>query len=603
MSGKNSRGDITISVKTLIQADAKSMKQSIEEFASQIGDTLKEDSSLQKSLSKQLKKVQDEARDIQLIGEQNFITRSDQARVERITKDFYRRMTSMQEEYKQGLAKNFNIPQEYIDKIHEIEKAYKKIEPAQQRTDRRKLKDASKDAKLGLEASAIQEEGKRVKVEVKETDTFKSYSSRIGEEKEKVSKQLNTLNADEKTAGSISHAAKAVAVAAEKLSATEEKARAGQLGSLKPQVTKYNNIPTAKKAYGAIQEIAKSPIYYDKADIQTYLRNLVFKQGTTEFLSSEEGIIGDQTALGILKFLGADSSVFRNLDKLSKGKNADLGVFREQLAQAFNQTISGIRVKEYKGIRDRAQTFVTNTETVVGDTQEVSEARKQVTGLEANVTELEGKRDALITLQTDLSNLSERVSSLEDVFLKEDEKAVMAERGKLAQQKREAEAAGKAAVQGDTRHALELAEGVARNQSGLKEEIGENDRASREAESFKARMQQAVKQWMGAREIINYVKKGVREAYKDIQNLDKAMTNIAVVTDFSTEDLWGQINDYMAIAKQYGVTTQGVYEVTQLFYQQGLGTSDTMAATVETLKMARIAGMGYSDAADGMTVA
>ena len=81
------------------------------------------------------------------------------------------------------------------------------------------------------------------------------------------------------------------------------------------------------------------------------------------------------------------------------------------------------------------------------------------------------------------------------------------------------------------------------------------------------------------------------------------MTNIAVVTDFSVEDLWGQINDYMAIAKQYGVTTQGVYEVTQLYYQQGLGTADVMAATTETLKMARIAGISYSHAADGMTVA
>ena len=108
---------------------------------------------------------------------------------------------------------------------------------------------------------------------------------------------------------------------------------------------------------------------------------------------------------------------------------------------------------------------------------------------------------------------------------------------------------------------------------------------------------------MGAREIISQIKQGVREAYNDVKNLDAAMTNIAVVTDFSVSDLWGQINDYMAIAKQYGVTTQGVYEVTQLYYQQGLGTADVMAATTETLKMARIAGISYSDAADGMTVA
>lgn len=127
--------------------------------------------------------------------------------------------------------------------------------------------------------------------------------------------------------------------------------------------------------------------------------------------------------------------------------------------------------------------------------------------------------------------------------------------------------------------------------------------AQNEADMFKRNLQMSISRWMGAREIVSYIRQGIREAYNDIQNLDKAMTNIAVVTDFSVQDLWGQINDYMAIAKQYGVTTQGVYEVTQLYYQQGLGTSDVMAATTETLKMARIAGIGYADAADGMTVA
>lgn len=126
---------------------------------------------------------------------------------------------------------------------------------------------------------------------------------------------------------------------------------------------------------------------------------------------------------------------------------------------------------------------------------------------------------------------------------------------------------------------------------------------AQEADSFTARMKQGIKQWMGAREVIGYIKQGIRSAYQDIQGLDKAMTNIAVVTDMSTSDLWGKIDQYMGMAQKYGVTTQGVYEVSQLFFQQGLGENDTMAATVETLKMARIAGMDYKDAADGMTVA
>ena len=108
---------------------------------------------------------------------------------------------------------------------------------------------------------------------------------------------------------------------------------------------------------------------------------------------------------------------------------------------------------------------------------------------------------------------------------------------------------------------------------------------------------------MGFSQIINITRNGIRNAIQDIQSLDKAMTNIAVVTDMSISDLWGKINEYMSIAQQYGVTTQGVYEVSQLFYQQGLATAEVMELTTETLKMARISGMGYSEAADAMTVA
>ena len=145
---------------------------------------------------------------------------------------------------------------------------------------------------------------------------------------------------------------------------------------------------------------------------------------------------------------------------------------------------------------------------------------------------------------------------------------------------------------------------AARAQKALEAQIAaENRRSQQEAEQFKQNLQHTINQWMSAQQVINLVKDGIRQAYQDIQGLDAAMTNIAVVTDMSVSDLWGKINEYMSIAKQYGVTTQGVYEVSQLYYQQGLSTNEVMAATTETLKMARIAGMEYKAAANAMTVA
>lgn len=111
--------------------------------------------------------------------------------------------------------------------------------------------------------------------------------------------------------------------------------------------------------------------------------------------------------------------------------------------------------------------------------------------------------------------------------------------------------------------------------------------AAQEAEDFQKQLKNSMAQWMGASQIIGLIKDGIRTAYQDIKNLDTTMANMAVVTDLSISDLWGRINEYMSVAQQYGVTTQGVYEVMQLYTQQGLDLNTSMELTTETLKMAR----------------
>lgn len=79
----------------------------------------------------------------------------------------------------------------------------------------------------------------------------------------------------------------------------------------------------------------------------------------------------------------------------------------------------------------------------------------------------------------------------------------------------------------------------------------------------------AITQWLGFNEVVNLTKNAVRDAYQHIAELDSIMTEIAIVTDMTQEDLWGQIDTYSALAQQYGTTIQGVYQVSQLWFQQG----------------------------------
>ena len=103
--------------------------------------------------------------------------------------------------------------------------------------------------------------------------------------------------------------------------------------------------------------------------------------------------------------------------------------------------------------------------------------------------------------------------------------------------------------------------------------------------------------------IMDIFRNSIRAAFNAVKELDEAMNSIAVVTDMTTQDLWDQIDVYTQMANATGSTIAGAYQVAQLYYQQGLSTNDVMAATTETLKLARVAAIDYASATDYMTSA
>lgn len=123
------------------------------------------------------------------------------------------------------------------------------------------------------------------------------------------------------------------------------------------------------------------------------------------------------------------------------------------------------------------------------------------------------------------------------------------------------------------------------------------------SENFLQEAQNRLQSLFGIASVIDRVNALIRNVIQQVKDLDKAITGIAVVTNFDTSQLWGQINTYMGMAKQYGVTTQGTYQVSQLYYQMGLATNQVMDLTSETLKMAAISSLDYATATDYMTVA
>ena len=100
---------------------------------------------------------------------------------------------------------------------------------------------------------------------------------------------------------------------------------------------------------------------------------------------------------------------------------------------------------------------------------------------------------------------------------------------------------------------------------------------------------------------VRLFKRAVRSAMSTVQDLDKVMTETAVVTDFTVGDMWKQLPQYTERANELGLAVKDVYEASTLYYQQGLQTNEVMSVTNATLRMARIASLDASEATDRMT--
>ena len=132
-----------------------------------------------------------------------------------------------------------------------------------------------------------------------------------------------------------------------------------------------------------------------------------------------------------------------------------------------------------------------------------------------------------------------------------------------------------------------------------KEEMVEFDKQAEQV----TQIQNRVREFLGLAGAAKVLSASLREAFAATKELDAAMTEIAVVTDFNISDMWDQLPEYTERANDLGVSITQAYKSSALFYQQGLKTNEVVAISNETLKMAKIAGLDAKDATDKMTAA
>ena len=134
---------------------------------------------------------------------------------------------------------------------------------------------------------------------------------------------------------------------------------------------------------------------------------------------------------------------------------------------------------------------------------------------------------------------------------------------------------------------------------GLGEAGKEVTRTANEIENLKSQ----VLQFFSITNSVQLFKRAITSALNTVKELDATMTEAAVVTEFDVGDMWEKLPEYSKNAQALGVSINGMYQATTLYYQQGLKSNEAMELGIETMKMAKIAGMESAEATEAMTAA
>ena len=137
---------------------------------------------------------------------------------------------------------------------------------------------------------------------------------------------------------------------------------------------------------------------------------------------------------------------------------------------------------------------------------------------------------------------------------------------------------------------------------GMKETVQQVEALTR-AERDMQNLKNQILDFFSISNTIQIFKRSIREAFETVKELDAVMTETAVVTNFNIGDMWDRLPEYSSEATKLGASIRDLYSATTLYYQQGLQTEAAMGVGIETMKMARIAGMEAVEATEAMTAA
>ena len=144
------------------------------------------------------------------------------------------------------------------------------------------------------------------------------------------------------------------------------------------------------------------------------------------------------------------------------------------------------------------------------------------------------------------------------------------------------------------------------NQQDIKETDYKNQELvefNKEQEKSNSLMGKAFKNFTLYAFAMRALKKVLREVQQTVVQLDKSLTEQAMVTGLTRQQTYGLLKSYQDLAAQTGATTKEVASVATEYMKQGKSIQDALTLTQAAVSAAKIAGISTADSVNYLTTA
>lgn len=448
----------------------------------------------------------------------------------------------------QALVSDFDNIQNRIKKLQELAE--------------RPLTVKSDFTKIEKETSSIQIAVERLFKEIEQlqvSSNKKKLELLPNDQKQKIDKANSALSAYEKTIAKTINKTNELKKAEKDLSNIQKELSKEQKKSLTSQSvieTKTTNLENIKKQLKEADKLKQATAEaYEKNRWSTEVTGKKYQSSTKVDVNGQKVALKDITEK-VIRLKEEETKLINDLNKLTTQEKLD-GI--NQKLKAQSEIVEALTV-QWKGL-------------------DLAEKNKAFETLKGTAQQLGVSLEGIVSVD-DVGTLINRLQQLE-------KNGINAVDIALQQLKTE--------VKGTAPSLEQISDKVS--------QVGnEFNLASQRAQEF-ANLKSQVLSFFTITGAIQLFRRAVQSAFETVKELDEAMTEIAVVSDFSVGDMWKQLPKFTEQANQLGKSIRDVYGATTLYVQQGLDLDNSLKLANETLKMAAVAGMDASDATDAMTSA